>query len=106
MLDENVDINMHLAGQDPFFPVLHTLGPLKCVWLTIDDGRHGQHYSIPVVNDRPDRFVSDDWQVGLQMAVTLSRKREGSGEKKYSGQVEGREYFYEACKPLAVGGMS
>ena len=98
MLDENVDINMHLAGQDPFFPVLHTLGPLKCVWLTIDDGRHGQHYSIPVVNDRPDRFVSDDWQVGLQMAVTLSRKREGSGERgrgeegerKYSGQVEGR----------------
>ena len=30
------------------------------VRLTVDDGRHGQHYSIPVIDDRPDRLVSDD----------------------------------------------
>ena len=41
------------------------------VQLTVDDGWHGQHYPVPVIDDWPYGLVSDDWQVGPQMAVTL-----------------------------------
>lgn len=66
------------------------------VQLTVDDGWHGQHYPVPVIDDWPHRLVSDDWQVGPQMAVTLYRKwrdreREGRGGEGKGGAGRERE---------------
>lgn len=41
---------------------------------TIDNRRHRQHNSVPVIDDRINWLVFNNWQITLQMTITLSQQ--------------------------------